>query len=329
MVIRPVYRGLSAAGGKAAPATVQTMHQHQDDRYAVILACGDARETGSLSRATAAQERPRQFCDLCGGGSLLDLTLQRVTCVIPPERTSVVVNRRDEPFFGRLAREAGRVIIQPESRGTAPAILYGLLSVRQQNPEAMIAIFPADHYFRNEIAFMMRVRSAFRLIERRPELIILLGIVPDGPATECAWIEPGDPVPGTVETAVMRIHRFWDHVPMPQAELLLARGCLCNSLVVVGSVDALLLLVQDGAPLLYRAFEPLCPMLGTVEEADAAQRIYSNLLNLDFYSEVLARNPQFLSVLPVAECGWLDTGGPKSGLSLVGANEPRDGGSGE
>jgi mannose-1-phosphate guanylyltransferase len=308
---------------------VQTMQQHQDDRFAVILACGDARETGSLSRATAAQERPRQFCDLGGGGTLLEHTLQRVACVIPQERTSVVVNRRDEPFFGRLERDAGRIIIQPESRGTAPAALYGLLSVRQQNPDAMIAVFPADHHFRNEIAFMMRVRSAFRLIERRPELIILLGIVPDGPAAECGWIEPGDPLPGAMETAVMRIHRFWDHVAMQQAESLLARGCLCNSMVVVGSVDALLLLVQDGAPLLYRAFEPLVPMLGTVEEADAAQRVYSSLLTQDFYSEVLATNPQFLSVLPVTECGWLNAGGQRPGPSLVGATGPRDGGRGE
>ena len=172
----------------------------------------------------------------------------------------------------------------------------------------------------------MRVRSAFRLIEQRPDLIILLGIVPDGPATDCGWIEPGDPVPGTVETTVMRVHRFWEHPLLPQAASLLARGCLWNSLVVVGSADALLLLMQDGAPLLYRAFEPLLPMLGTVEEGDAAQRIYSNLLPMDFYSDVLARSTQVLAVLPVAESGWLDAGDPKRGLSVLGAGEKRGGG---
>jgi mannose-1-phosphate guanylyltransferase len=276
-----------------------------------------------MNRATAAQERPRQFCDLSNGDTLLDHTLQRITCVVPQERTSVVVNRRDEPFFGRLDREAGHVIVQPENRGSAPAALYGLLSVRRENPDARVAIFPADHRFRNEIAFMMRVRSAYRLIERRPDLIILLGIVPEGPATDCGWIEPGDPVPGTVETTVMRIHRFWDHPLLPQAESLLAQGCLWNSLVVIGSVDALLLLVQDGAPLLYRAFEPLRPMLGTVEEGDAAQRIYSNLLTIDFYNEVLAKSTQFLAVLPVAESGWLDA---KHGLSVAGAGDKRNGG---
>jgi mannose-1-phosphate guanylyltransferase len=301
------------------------MHQHQDARYALILACGDTREIGSLSRATADQEKPRQFCDLGSGGTLLDHTLQRVTCVVPQERTSVVVNRRDEPFFGRLDRDAGRLIVQPENHGTAPAVLYGLLSVRSQNPNAVVAIFPADQRFRNEIAFMMRVRSAFRLIDQRPDLIILLGIVPERPATDCGWIEPGDPVQGTAETTVMRIHRFWDRPSLPQATSLLARGCLWNSLVVVGSADALLLLTQDGAPLLYRAFGPLIPMLGTVEEADAAQRIYSNLLTIDFHTEVLARSPQILAVLPVAECGWLDPGDPKQGPSLVGAGEKRGG----
>ena len=38
------------------------------------------------------------------------------------------------------------------------------------------------------------------------------------------------------------------------AEVLLARGCLWNSQVVIGSAEALLLLMEDGAPALYGAF---------------------------------------------------------------------------
>jgi len=63
---------------------------------------------------------------------------------------------------------------------------------------------------------------------------------------------------------------------LPQAESLL-RAAAVEQPVVVGSVDALLLLVQDGAPLLYRAFEPLRPHARDSRRSHAAQRIYSNL----------------------------------------------------
>jgi mannose-1-phosphate guanylyltransferase len=150
---------------------------------------------------------------------------------------------------------------------------------------------------------MMRVRSAFRLVERRPDLIVVLGIVPDYPAMNRGWIEPGDPVPYASEAPSFRIRRFWERPLMHRAEALMARGCLWNSQVVVGSADALLLLIQQCAPFLYQAFAPARPMLGTVKERDAVEGVYANLLKTDFSKEVMAVAPQVLAVMAVERNG--------------------------
>ena len=98
----------------------------------------------------------------------MERTLQRVACVVPPEQTYALVTRKRKPF-GRLREDACRLIVQPQNRGTAPAVLYGVLSIHRRNPGANIAIFPSDICLRsgltNEIAFMMRVRSAYLLVE--------------------------------------------------------------------------------------------------------------------------------------------------------------------
>jgi mannose-1-phosphate guanylyltransferase len=306
------------------------MHQPQDDRWALILAGGDGIRLRPLTRVVAGDERPKQFSPLFGTETLLDQTRHRISSVVPPERISIVATRKHERFFGQALREApGPLIVQPENRGTAPAILYGVLSIRHRDPGANIATFPSDHYFTNEVAFMTQVRAAFRIVEQRPELIVLLGIVPDSPAVDYGWIEPGDSVPETPDTPLFRIHRFWEKPSLALADQLLARGCFWNSFVVVGSADALVVLLQDTVPALYRSFEPVLPMLGTLEEADAVDRVYMDLLPIDFCTEVLAVSPQILVVMPVADTGWTDLADPKRTLSLIARDRVRTGGAGD
>ena len=66
-----------------------------------------------------------------------------------------------------------RVLTQPQDRGTAPAILYSLLSISSHDPNAHVALFPADHYFADDAVFMSHVAQAFGAVKQRPDLIIL------------------------------------------------------------------------------------------------------------------------------------------------------------
>jgi len=157
------------------------------ERWAVILAGGDGTRLLPLTRLIAGDERPKQFCPIFGGATLLDQTLRRVALAVPRHRTMVVVTRGHERFYLPLAAFGGvpskQVIVQPKNQGTALAILYSLLRLAARAPKALVAFFPSDHYFSDEKKFTSYVEAAFEAVEFCPELVTLLGGPPTLPTT--------------------------------------------------------------------------------------------------------------------------------------------------
>lgn len=174
-----------------------------------------------------------------------------------------------------------------------------------------MALFPSDHHVSDDRAFMAYVGAAFDAALRRPDLVALLGITPDRPEAEYGWIESAEWLRGQGPGALYRVHRFWEKPSPAVAEMLFARGCLWNSFVLVGRVPALLALIQRALPDLYAAFRAVRPMLGTPEEERALQALYPGLPSTNFSSEVLAKHPASLAVLPVGGVGWTDLGDPR------------------
>ncbi len=73
---------------------------------------------------------------------------------------------------------APHVLLQPENRGTGTAIVYAAHMIRRLDPEATVAVFPSDHYIREEDTFLAHVAEVVRFVERHPERLILLGARP-------------------------------------------------------------------------------------------------------------------------------------------------------
>src|SRR5947208_9922331 len=159
---------------------------------AVVLAGGDGTRLRPLTRQLTGDDRPKQFCRLLGAETLLAVTRGRARRLIAPERLFTVVTRKHERFYrSELADAApGTVVVQPESRGTAPAILYALRRVAVVAPESPLVVLPSDHYVSDDDAFMARVEGALEAAQTRPNRVILLGIEPVRPETEDGWIEP-------------------------------------------------------------------------------------------------------------------------------------------
>jgi mannose-1-phosphate guanylyltransferase len=279
-------------------------------RAAVILAGGEGTRLRSLTRRIMGCDVPKQFCPLLGKDTLLEQTLRRVSLSVGAPLTSVVVTRSHERFYASLTRDiaASNLVAQPQNRGTAPAILYSLLRLAEQAPQARVAIFPSDHFVGDDRAFMRHVDIAFAAVESRPELTVLLGIQPGWPETGYGWIEPALAVR---ETPAFMVRRFWEK-PQPEvANELLGRGCLWNSFVMVGQLSVLLGLFMIALPSLYVSFKKIQPIFGTVFEAETVERLYRGLRSASFPDEVLARHPVNLAVLPVQGVEWSDLGEPR------------------
>ncbi len=94
------------------------------------------------------------------------------------------------------------------------------------------------------------------------------------------------------------------------AQKLMALGCLWNSFVMVGRVSTLLGLVIMASPRLYSSFAAIRMALGTQREESKVKALYARLAAVDCSSEILAKVPVNLTVLPVRGVDWSDLGEP-------------------
>jgi len=289
------------------------------NRYAVIMAGGDGSRLKSLTRAIAGDDRPKQFCPILNNETLLDVTRKRVALKIDPENTFFSLTAKHERFYGALLRGVSRhqLIVQPENKGTAPAILYSLLQLAKRDAEATVAFFPSDHYFSDDRGFMNNVETAFQAVALNPDALVLLGIEPESAETSYGWIEPQESLFGNLAKAVSKVKRFWEKPAAETARLLMTRSCLWNSFVMVGKVKTFLKLIEKHAPGLYKMFAASSAAFGAAAEKATVRALYAWIMDVNFSSEVLEKAADELYVLRVADVGWSDWGEPQRVLGTL------------
>jgi mannose-1-phosphate guanylyltransferase len=287
----------------------------------LLLAGGDGRRLRPLTKQIAGDPRPKQFCPILDGETLLDRTRRRADLLTRLDQQVVVVSRPHEPYYAPLARELApdRLVVQPGNAGTAAGILYPLFRIEQLVGNVPVAVFPSDHYVSDDGAFVGAVAQAVEVVRRRPDVIALMGVEAAGPETEYGWIEPGpEPLPLPGEPA-FPIRRFWEKPSPRLAGRLFDRGALWNSFVMVGWVDAFFARAARTAPGLWSALAPLREAAGGPDEARVAEGIYARLAGkpVGFSERVLAPAADGLVTVRVKGIDWSDWGHPQRVMATV------------
>lgn len=296
-------------------------------RWGVILAGGDGTRLQPLTRLACGDNRPKQFCPLLGGKTLLAHTRQRISRSIAPDRTLFVLTRKHEPFFREELKDLPwmQKVVQPQNQGTLPAILWSLLRLFRTDQQALVAFFPSDHYFAHENEFVSTVERALNYVSKERDSVVLLGASAERPETEYGWIEPENKTEDLFARDFTPVRRFWEKPPHAIAQELLAKKCLWNTFVMVGSVAAFLAMVRRTSPALFGIFEPVLSHSEPGLEEEAMQLVYDALHPADFSREVLALSTERLLVASCGEVGWSDLGEPRrfvEALTENGAENP-------
>jgi len=188
---------------------------------ALVLAGGSGTRLWPLSR----KNYPKQFLKLDGNKSLLQQTVERLLRVLSKDDIVVTTNSEYKFYVKSDLKEIAHIILEPESRNTAPAIALGIKYCMEKlgcNEEEVVFISPSDHIIRP----IERFAEYFRIAEEiaKKGHIVTFGIRPDRPETGYGYIKVGERLKVKGESDYFLTEKFVEKPDMATAKKYLEEG---------------------------------------------------------------------------------------------------------
>jgi mannose-1-phosphate guanylyltransferase len=285
----------------------------QPHRWALVLAAGDGSRLRALTTQPCGTPVPKQYCSLSGGPSLVEDALARARTQVAAERVCAIVAQQHHRWWSNIPALAAlpqpNLIVQPSNRGTAIGILYSLVHILSQDPDAQVLMLPSDHYVAHESILQRSLAAAMEHVSRCPDQPVLLGLHPEEPDSELGYIVPGDSNGFGART----VARFVEKPELPVAAQIVRAGGLWNTFIIAASARALLnLYLPRFAPTVMEMQVIVSNALQFKSAGGwpAIVDMYTRMPDLDFSRDLLEGREGSLCVLPVPACGWSDLGTP-------------------
>jgi mannose-1-phosphate guanylyltransferase/mannose-6-phosphate isomerase len=269
--------------------------------YPILLAGGSGTRLWPVSR----QLYPKQLVKFFGEESLIQSTIKRLRPVLNVKNIRVVCGIDHVFEISRHMEEMGipaekKIIAEPCGRNTAPAILLAMLQVIEEENDAVLCVFPADHVIRNERAFHERLESAVKLAEMG--YIVTFGITPHYPETGFGYIEGA----GEIDFGALSVKRFVEKPDRKTAEQYIDAGnYFWNSGMFTFKASVMIQELGIYHSELLLKMKQL-PLDGT----PVALKDYRQLPNISIDYAVMEKTDK-AAVLP-SDFGWSDIGSWKS-----------------
>ncbi len=157
------------------------------NNYCIIMAGGIGTRFWPMSK----NSKPKQFIDILGTGkTLIQLTFERFSKIIPTENIFIVANKVYEQIISEQlpALDKEQIILEPSRKNTAPCIAYATYKLNKINPSANIIVSPSDHLIHREQNFLDTITLAFEAT-RDKDILMTLGIKPSRPDTGYGYIQ--------------------------------------------------------------------------------------------------------------------------------------------
>jgi mannose-1-phosphate guanylyltransferase len=253
--------------------------------------------------------RPKQFLNLFGERSLLQLSYDRLAGLVPPERVLVLTNEALAPLVQEQlpGLPAGNVIGEPHRRDTAAAVALAALLCRRRFGNPVMAALTADHLIRPVEEFQRTLLSAAKAAQAGP-FLYTFGIRPTYPASCYGYLELGERLGEEEGIEHFRLLRFKEKPDRRTAGTYLESGrYLWNSGMFVWTVQTVLDELERQLPGHLRLLGPAVEREGAPDWKAALSGAFEGLeaTSIDFGVMEGAKNLRAVA----ARFYWSDVGG--------------------
>ncbi|MDQ2091129.1 mannose-1-phosphate guanylyltransferase/mannose-6-phosphate isomerase [Marimonas arenosa] len=273
--------------------------------HPVILCGGSGTRLWPLSR----QSYPKQFARLISDDSLFQASARRCNgegfsapTIVTGDAFRFIVTEQ----LAAIEMAPNAIVIEPEGRNTAPAVLAAALLLAAQDADALMLVAPSDHVIADDAAFRAAVRAAAPAAQAGQ--LVTFGIHPTGPETGYGYLQlaPGSSA-GAQEPQALAA--FVEKPDLHRAEAMVADGQhLWNAGIFLMSIRTIVAAFETYAP------EVLSPVAAAV--AAATPDLGFTRLGPEPWTEVpdisidyaIMEKAENLTVMPYSG-GWSDLGG--------------------
>lgn len=271
---------------------------------ALIMAGGKGTRFWPLS----TEEKPKQFLNLIGDNTMIQMTVDRIKPIIPLERIFVSTGEMYVDLVKEQLPELPErnIIVEPQGRNTAPCIALSAFVINRYYNDATMVVLPSDHLIKDENEFRKVVTSADEFVKGNYESIITLGMEPSRAETGYGYIRCSDEAVKVNKHKVVKVDAFVEKPNKEKAEIYLAEGnYLWNGGMFLWNVNNILNQMKKYSPNTYNALE----VIETIEEEKLQEIINENYKNTEAISidyAVLEKSSD-IHVIP-SNFGWDDVG---------------------
>ena len=226
--------------------------------FAVIMAGGVGKRFWPQSRRTT----PKQLLNIAGEESMLRMTVERLKQVAETDHILIITNSDQETGIRAEIPELPpeNILIEPDGKNTAPCIGLAAIIIQERDKDAVMGVFPADHYIQDTNAFSEYLRQGIQTAKNMKGLVTF-GVIPTRPATGYGYIQFHERT--SPEDQIFAVKAFAEKPDHETAQLFLKSGdFLWNSGMFVWQVDVILNSFREYLPEIWDSLDNIRGAIG-------------------------------------------------------------------